>query len=61
MKIPPDGPLLNKREIAAYLKVAPRTIEDWVYRRKIPFLKVGRAVRFDAHEVSLWLDSQRLS
>ena len=38
--------LLTVNETAAYLKLKPWTIRHWVSGRKIPFVKLGSAVRF---------------
>ena len=48
------GPLLSVEEAASYLKIAVWTLRHWVSERKIPFVKLGRLVRFrqgdlDAH------------
>lgn len=47
--------LLTVNEAAAYLRVQPRTIYQWVWRRRIPFLKAGAAVRFSRDELDTWL------
>jgi excisionase family DNA binding protein len=38
--------LLNIEQFAAALGVRPATVRQWVWMRKIPYLKVGRCVRF---------------
>jgi hypothetical protein len=38
--------LLTEEEIAAKIGVTPRCIRDWRNRRIIPFLKIGRIIRF---------------
>lgn len=48
-------PLLTVPEAAAYLRVKPRTVYQWVWRRRIPFLKAGSAVRFSRAELDVWL------
>jgi excisionase family DNA binding protein len=48
-------PLLTVPEAAAYLRVKPRTIYQWVWRRRIPFVKAGSAVRFRRPELDQWL------
>jgi excisionase family DNA binding protein len=48
-------PLLTVPEAAAYLRVKPRTVYQWVWRRRIPFLKAGSAVRFSRTELDVWL------
>jgi excisionase family DNA binding protein len=32
-----------------------------VAERRIPFLKIGKYVRFDSDEVALWIDAQRVA
>jgi len=48
-------PLLTVAEAAAYLRVKPRTLYQWIWRRRIPFLKAGSAVRFRRVELDDWL------
>lgn len=43
--------LVNVDELSELLSVAKGTLYQWVYLRRIPFIKVGRCVRFDAEEV----------
>lgn len=44
---PPDGDrLLNVREAAAILGLKPATLYQWVYERRIAFVKLGAALRF---------------
>ncbi len=47
--------LLTVVEAAAYLQVKPTTVYQWVWRRRIPFLKAGSAVRFRRLELDQWL------
>ena len=50
--LPVTGPVLNTpEELAALLKVPVKTIYYWVYRKQIPYLKVGRHLRFKSEEV----------
>jgi excisionase family DNA binding protein len=41
-----DG-LLGIGDLAAQLHVAEKTVRDWIYRRKVPFSRIGRRVYFD--------------
>lgn len=43
--------LLNVNEIAALLNVSNKTIYWWVNRSEIPFVKVGKHLRFEADKV----------
>lgn len=40
-----DAGLLTIAEAGALLRLQPSTIRAWVFRRKIPYVKVGRLVR----------------
>jgi excisionase family DNA binding protein len=40
-----DG-LLSKKEVAARLRISPRTLDQWMRAGRVPFLKIGRSVRF---------------
>lgn len=42
---------------ATYLGVKERQVRSLVYRRQIPFTKVGRLVRFDIVQLDAWLDA----
>ncbi len=51
--------LLSIEQLACHLGVTPRHIRRLVAERRIPFLKVGRFVRFDPSDVGTWLDVTR--
>ena len=40
-----DG-LLNKWQLAAKLGVGKRTVDAWMKKRRLPFIKCGKTVRF---------------
>ena len=52
---PPE--LLNRIEVAALLRVSPRTIDTMVASDAIPSFKVGGSRRFRRDEVLAWLDA----
>ena len=54
------SPLLDTDEVAVALRVTPRLVRRLVAERRIPFVKVGRFVRFDPGELDVWLDQQRV-
>ena len=51
--------LLDIKETAQFLNVKQGTIRYLCFTRKIPFIKVGRLVRFNLSELKLWLESNR--
>ena len=47
--------LVDVRVVAAYLDVVPDTIYTMVSQRKIPFIKVGRLLKFDLRAIDEWI------
>ena len=54
------SPLLDSDDVAEVLGITPRHVRRLVAERRIPFVKVGRFVRFDSGELDIWLDQQRV-
>ena len=54
------APLIDIHCVAEILAVTPRHIQRLVSERRIPYLKVGRFIRFDRAELNCWLDDQRV-
>lgn len=53
------SPLIDIHGVAQVLGVTPRHIQRLVAERRIPYLKIGRFVRFDRAELDAWLVQQR--
>ena len=52
MNLDTNPPLVRKRELAKTLGVSPRTIDDWVSRRIIPYLAMSSRLHlFDPVQV----------
>ena len=49
---------IAKEEFAEYLGVSVETVRAWVWQRRIPYVKVGRLVRFDLKEIEAWLEDR---
>lgn len=45
------APLLTVGEVAEMLHMKPGTIRSWVFYKKIPFLKIGGKVLFEADAI----------
>jgi len=52
--------LVNVNEAAQFLAVSPSTLYGWVWQRRIPFVKVGRAVRFDMADLERFISQNRI-
>ena len=53
-----SSPLLTIHELATRLHVPFKTIYYWVHRREIPYLKVGKHLRFDEERVIQCFESK---
>lgn len=53
---------LTTIEAARYLQIAPGTLEVWRCNRmvQIPYVKVGRCVRYDRIDLDRWLAEQKV-
>ncbi len=60
MELNPDKPW-NYEEAAAYLGCSPLTLRTWVSKRQIPFVKVGRLVRFRKPDLDSYLEENSVA
>ena len=51
--------LLTPDEVADMLRVARKTVVVMAREDRIPCIRIGRFVRFDAAEIDRWIDNQR--
>jgi excisionase family DNA binding protein len=56
---------MNKRflgveELSQYLGLTKGTLYVWVCQRRIPYLKIGKLVKFDIIEIEKWLKDRRV-
>jgi len=49
---------MDVNELAAYLKLDKQTIYNWLHKKKISGIKVGRVWRFDKDEIDAWLKTR---
>jgi len=55
-----DG-LLNKRTLAVKLGISKRTVDAWMHQKRLPFIKVGKTVRFRWGDVLEKLNAFRVN
>ena len=55
-----DG-LLNKRSLAVKLGISKRTVDSWMKNRRLPFIKIGKTVRFRWSDVLEKLSAYRVN
>jgi excisionase family DNA binding protein len=56
----PQQRLLTVQEAAHLLGVSVSTLYGWVWQRRIPFVKVGRALRFEQRDLEKFIQSNRV-
>lgn len=56
------SPLFSPNEAAEYLGVDPKTLCVWrcTKRYRLPYVKVGRNVRYRLSDLQAWIDSRTL-
>lgn len=50
--------LATVEELAGALGLAPKTVRNWVARRQIPFVRIGKRTRFRRQSIEAWLEQQ---
>ena len=51
--------LLSPQELSTALNISIETVYAWTSQKRIPYIKMGRLVRFNMDEVNKWLEKQR--
>lgn len=52
--------LLDIDQLATHLGTSHRHIRRLVAERRVPYVKVGRLVRFDPAEITRWIEARRV-
>jgi len=52
--------LLTKRDVAQQAKVCARTVDNWIIDHRLPFIKLGSAVRFLQSDVQKFIEEHRV-
>lgn len=48
--------LMTLTEACDFLKIKKSRLRTAVFRREIPFIKIGRLIRFDKNDLIKWLE-----
>jgi len=49
---------LTVPELSEFLGITEGTVYVWVCHRKIPYVKVGRLVKFDLRKIEKWVEER---
>ncbi len=53
--------LVDVEAVADALRVSVRHVRRLVFERRIPFVKAGAHLRFDAEEIRTWIEQRRVA
>ena len=53
--------LLTIKQAAEYMAISVASLYSKVYRREIPFVKIGRSVRFDVRALDEFINRKRVA
>ena len=51
--------LVDIEELSTILSISVGSIYNLVSQRRIPFVKIGRRLRFDTGDISQWVEGQK--
>jgi excisionase family DNA binding protein len=51
--------LVDIDAVAVYLSLTPAAVSHMVQRHQIPFVRLGRRVRFDLRQIDRWVERQQ--
>ena len=50
--------LLDIQQLSEAINVKKKTIYDWTHKGYIPYIKMGRLLRFDSGDIEKWVKSK---
>ena len=56
----PEKRYIGVKGLAEYLDVTDKTIYHWTFTKQIPYIKLGRLLKFDLKEIDKWIDERRV-
>ena len=52
--------LIDIKELSEYIGITEGIACVWVCHKKIPYVKVGRLVKFDLRDIDTWVDKRKI-
>jgi hypothetical protein len=52
-----ENPFLHKQQACHYLGISNNTLDSWI-KKGLPYIRVGKTIRFDKSEINRWLQSK---
>jgi len=60
-KLKTNNSLMNVEQTAKYLSVSAKTVYGWISLKQIPYIKLGRLIRFKSELLEKWLLGQTIN
>jgi excisionase family DNA binding protein len=57
--MPDDRQMLTAREAAVFLGLSENTIRQWIWQRRLPVIRLGRAVRLRRADLEQLIERSR--
>ena len=51
---------LSPQELSQYLGIAIQTVYEWTSQKRVPYIKMGRLVRFDRLEIDELMRTKKI-
>ena len=61
LPVSPVGPLVNLASAAGYLSITTKALEHRIYRKQVPYYRIGKQYRFSLRELDAILVEQSLT
>lgn len=55
-----SNPLININEVSQFLGISINTVYSWVNQRRIPYVKIGRLLKFDRRDIEAWIIERKV-
>ena len=52
--------VMDVHQLSKEIGISPGGIYHWVSQKKIPYIKIGRNVRFDIEAIREWLEKKKV-
>ena len=52
--------LMDMSAASTQLGVTKNTLYSWVSQKKIPYVKIGRLVKFDQRDIDAWVEGNKV-
>lgn len=52
--------LLNIDELVEYISVPKGTIYNWISQKKLPYIKMGRRIKFDKQDIDKFIETKKI-